>query len=69
MQSADIDHEAGAYVFNQETVLFDSEKRLALAERTELLKQIAVLVPISAAQLDKVLALSEAIQDQERTRL
>jgi hypothetical protein len=69
LQSADIDHEAGAYVFNQETVLFDSEKRLALAERTELLKQIAVLVPISAAQLDKVVALSEAIQDQERTSL
>lgn len=50
-------------------MLFDSEKRLALAERTELLKQIAVLVPISAAQLDKVVALSEAIQDQERTSL
>lgn len=60
--SAEIDHEAGAYVFNQETLLYDSEKMRGAADRAELFRQIAVLVPISdevfervAGQADKII--------------
>jgi hypothetical protein len=53
-----IDVEAGKYLFHQETVLFDPNKRIYASDRSELFRNIALLVPIEDEQLEKFLSLA-----------
>jgi hypothetical protein len=53
-----INIEAGEYLFHQETVLFDPNKRIYASERGELFRNIALLVPIEDEKLEKILALA-----------
>jgi hypothetical protein len=53
-----IDVDAASYLFHQETVLFDPNKRIEVDERGQLFRNIATLVPVEAAELKKFLSLA-----------
>jgi hypothetical protein len=53
-----IDQEAGAFVFNMETVLFNPERKTTGADRLELFRNLVRLVPIPDKEFDKVLSLA-----------
>jgi hypothetical protein len=53
-----IDIAAGSYVFHQETVLFDPDKKIIAADRGELFRNIALLVPVETAELKQFLSLA-----------
>jgi hypothetical protein len=53
-----IDVDAAKYLFHEETVLFDPNKVIDADDRSELFRNIAVLVPIEDEQLKKYLALA-----------
>jgi hypothetical protein len=53
-----IDVAAAEYLFHEETVLFDPNKRIDASDRGELFRNIALLVPIQDEQLEKYLALA-----------
>jgi hypothetical protein len=53
-----IDVAAATYLFHQETVLFDPNKRITSDDRGQLFRNIATLVPVEAAELMKFLSLA-----------
>jgi hypothetical protein len=53
-----IDVAAAEFLFHEETVLFDPNKRIEADDRGELFRNIALLVPIEDEQLEKYLSLA-----------